>query len=443
MERAIKVNNEAGEVKLELLSEIKSRIRERGPITFAEFMDLALYSPDGGYYCGKGGENSIKAEATEGGLPTSEGGRGSLGGASEPTPWGPAGDYFTSLDMGPIFPRLVAKEVYNMYSGFGSPAEFHIIEVGAGRGLLGLGLLDTARERYPDLYSALTLSLVEKGGLRAGSTEPEDGAGGAEGGGVEDDLSGTSKVTWYRDISEVPGPITGVILSNELIDSFPVHRLTSRKGSLKEIYVGLDESESNTGTLTDIIGPPSTEALGCYLERLGVRLEDNQRIEVSLDLEGWVDTVSKKLERGYVMTIDYGLPAAELFSPDRPGTLICHFEHTLNDDPYINIGTQDITTHADFTTLNLLSLNSGMSLGGFTTQGSFFIGVGIEDEYMDMGEMTTADIDAITNNRALKALVMPGGMGDTFKVMVHCKGVGEGGKESLKGFSFREMSRYL
>ncbi len=366
------------------VGEILRRIYERGRMTFAEFMDVALYWRDGGYY------------------------------TSSRDRWGRGGDYITSLDISPVFSKLLAREIYEMWVALGGPHLFDLIEPGAGRGWLSRGISSAIRDLYPDMYGALRVRLVEKNPFLREAPE--------------------KNVTWHEDLSEVGGKVTGCIISNELIDSFPVHRVERRDG-LKEVYVGFDGDN-----FKDVYGPPSSPLIEEYFKKIGITLVEGQKAEVNLDAVRWIHAAASMIERGFVITIDYGLPARELYAPERrDGTLLCHFRHTINDDPFENIGLQDITAHVDFTTLASEGREAGLELTGFTTQKNFFLGLGITEELSAPGE-NLEDYDRLRHNQAIKELVMPGGMGDTFKVLVQQKGVD---KQDIMGFSFKDMSRYL
>lgn len=364
--------------------EIISRIEARGPITFAEFMDLALYWHDGGYYT-----------------------RG-------PEIWGKGGDYLTSLDISPAFSSSIARQVREMWSVLGSPGSFELVEVGAGRGWLSKGILKTLKELDPELYGLMKVRLVE---ANPNMNEPPSG-----------------RITWCKDISEI-GPVgAGVVLSNELIDSFPVHRVVC-DGGLKELFVGFDGAG-----FIEVAGKPSTGELAAYFKDVSIELAEGQRAEVNLRALEWLEAVAALLGSGFVMTIDYGLPARELYSQERGPTLLCHRRHTINDNPYMNIGLQDITTHVDFTGLVKSGSHRGLGLTGFTTQKNFLLGLGILEEFSAAPDLDFKDCEKVMHNRAITELIMPGGMGDTFKVLVQHKGLE---KPALKGFSFKDMSSYL
>ena len=375
--------------------ELRRRIGEKGPVTFAEFMDVALYFHDGGYY---------------------------VTAPDETKRWGKEGDYLTSIDVSPAFPRVLSKEIHEMWTVLGSPDSFEVIEAGAGRGWLSKGILEALKESFPELYRVIRATAVE---INPHLSEP-----------------GAEKLTWQRDLSGIGGGeggggggITGVIISNELIDSLPVHRVIERDG-LKELYVGFDGS-----SFLEVEGPPSTDALKAYLDRLGINLAEGERAEINLKAGEWIRRAGRLIKKGFVITIDYGLPARELYVPERrDGTLLCHYRHTINDNPFINIGRQDMTSHVDFTTLALVAEEAGLKVTGFTTQKNFLLGLGILEDLKRVETPGALEHDSMNFNRALASLIAPGGMGDTFKVLVQHKGIE---RPALKGFSFKDMTRFL
>ncbi|GMR04345.1 MAG: SAM-dependent methyltransferase [Thermodesulfobacteriota bacterium] len=366
--------------------EISRRIEESGPIPFSEFMEVALYWHSGGYY------------------------------TSETATWGAEGDYITSIDVSTAFSTAIARQVLEMWEVMGAPAEFDLVEAGAGRGFLSKGVLSALKEISHPLYESTRLRVVEKNPHLRKRQE--------------------QKVFYYEDLSGLAHIKNGVILSNELIDSFPVHRVVMRDGVLSEIYVGLEG-----GGFTEVEGPLSTDKLSAYFEEVAIGFSEGQRAEVNLIAGEWISEAAAVLDRGFVVTIDYGLPARELFSPERRGgTLLCHYRHTLNDNPFVNIGAQDITSHVDFTSFVKSGEKRGLALTGFTTQKNFLLGLSIHEGFRTPGGEGGDYCEDINYNRSIARLIAPGGMGDTFKVLVQHKGLK---RPSLKGFSFKEMSRCL
>lgn len=360
-------------------------IAQNGPMTFASFMELALYSPGVGYY------------------------------TSGKEAWGPGGDYITSLDVSPVFARALARQVEECWGLLGRPSSFDLIEAGAGRGWLSYAILDYAKEACPALYDALAVRCVERSGGPSGKRR--------------------EKVSWHRGLDEVEPVEAAVVISNELIDSLPVHRVLFTGGELKELFVDFDGA-----SFLERPGPLSIDALSNYFKRAGVEPFEGMRTEVNLASGRWIKEASALFSRGFVATIDYGAPARELYSFERGSSLHCHFRHRLNDNPFVNIGVQDMTAHVDFTTFALDSIGAGLSLTGFTTQKNFLLGLGVLEELRTPASLGVDGIEDVNFNRALGALIAPGGMGDIFKVLVAHKGVE---KPRLRGFSFKEMTRSL
>lgn len=370
--------------------EIIRRIKERGRITLAEFMDIALYWVDGGYYTSQTGDGA--------------------------GPWGGGGDYITNTDISPFYAKLLAKQVHEFWQTCGEPPSFDVIEAGAGRGLLSKGMLDAFKESWPELYNAVAMRLIDKNQYVI--------------------LETSEKVSWYASINEVKTSGAVCVVSNELIDSFPAHRVVWRSGVLKEVFTTFDGND-----FINVEDSPSTDGLNRYLDNAGIGPFEGMVMEINLNAVKWISDVAKRFEKGFVVTVDYGLPARELYSPERmDGSLMCHYRHTLNSNPYLNIGAQDITTHVDFTTLANAGKKAGLELTGFTTQKNFLLGLGVLDELQEVTSFGFDAYDKIKSNQRLAELITPGGAGDTFKVMIQHKGLD---KPALKGFSFKEMSRYL
>jgi SAM-dependent MidA family methyltransferase len=155
----------------------------------------------------------------------------------------------------------------------------------------------------------------------------------------------------------------------------------------------------------------------------------------------WAKEAGVNLNRGFVVTIDYGFSAPELFMAERAeGTLLCHYRHTLNDDPFSRVGSQDITAHVDFTSVVRAGSQTGLALTGFTNQLSFLMGLGIGEELMEVTDDSAQSLKAITHNQSIKELIMPGGAGENFKVLVQHKGIKA---PVLSGFSFRDKKELL
>jgi len=369
----------------ELISEIKRQIDKKSRITFAEFMDIALYWPGKGYY------------------------------TSENVRWGKDGDYLTSIDVSPVFGRLLAHQINEMWQNLGSPPQFSIIEVGAGREELSFHIRDTIKKLFPEFYKTADFQLVDVNPIHIQKLE--------------------ERTSFHSSIEDIKPGITGCIISNELIDAFPVHRVVEMDGRLKEIYVGYDDAG-----FMDIRGELSSDGLNDYLEKIGIKLEQGQKAEINLKALDWIKSIGALLERGFVITIDYGLPARELFRHNRNGNLLCYYMHTMNNNPFHQIGYQDITAKVDFTSLAATGRDAGLEVTGFTTQFYFFMGIGALGEFKEVEELNMGNLDAFQWNQGIKDLMLPGGMGDDFKVLIQHKGVEA---PLLKGFSFKDLKYTL
>lgn len=377
-----------------IVSELKDRIEERGRITFEEFMDTALYHPEYGYYTSK------KARI------------------------GKEGDYYTSTDVHRAFGVCIMRQIEEMWNIL-KISPLSLVEVGAGKGLLCADILLSAREKSPALFKEVRYFIVEK--------SPEF---------IErqkrhiEELGLMDKVSWVPEIKEGLSGNIGIVLSNELIDAFPVHKVTYSNGLWNEIYVTLEN-----GILTEKEDSISDQRLADFLTGLEGSFDDRYTTEVNLKAIDWIKGVGNGLQKGFVITIDYGYPRKELYSAERNrGTLMCYFRHQASEDPYLNIGEQDITTHIDFTSLAEAGKAAGLEVAGFTDQSYFLMGCGIEEEFQQLEAINAENIDAFKNNIALKKLLMPGGMGSTFKVLIQQKGME---RPRLRGFSFKDMTKYL
>lgn len=367
----------------DLISEIKKQIQKKGRITFAEFMHIALYWPQKGYY------------------------------SSDRIKWGQGGDYITNTDVSPVFGRLLAFQLNEMWNILGRPSAFTVIEVGAGRGNLSLQIKDTIKNSYPEFYEAVDFKLVDISLLPLPSAKRFE------------------KISFHTAIEDLEQNIIGCIISNELVDAFPVHRVIGNRNGLRESYVGLKDEE-----FVETIGELSNRSLNDYFERLGIVLYEGRRAEVNLKAIDWIKSAGALLNRGFVMTIDYGLPAKDLFHPDRNGSLQCYYRHTMNDNPFQRIGYQDITSKVDFTTLAMAGNSSGLEITGFTTQFYFLMGIGILEELKHMGELSLNNIEDFKWNQGIKELMFPGGMGDDFKILIQHKNITN---PLLKGFSYKDL----
>ena len=351
---------------------IEGLIRQQGKITFAEFMELALFHHQGGYY-------------------TSE------------LRVGAYGDFYTSPSAHPVFGALLAIQMEQMWELLGRPAPFFLVEVGAGSGLLARDLLGYAENLSRPFQESLRYLALDR-------------------------LTPSFSQTYFPTpehiyASNIPlHGVQGCFLSNELIDCFPVHRFQISGGSVQEIYVTLEE-----GQFAEVLGEPSTPLIQERLESLGIQLSEGYKGEVNLGIDPWVEEVSQTLELGFVITIDYGHLAQELYSPSRDrGTFRSYYKHIEGSNPYVRLGEQDMTAHVDFTSLMMAGERNGLVTLGIATQREFLtnLGFGAFLKSLSMKSSSLSQHDYYTHRMGMLDLIKPEGLGN-FKVLVQGKGVGQ------------------
>ena len=380
--------------------EIRDLIRKNGRITFAQFMQVCLYSPHGGFYSCR--DNRISTH------------------------------FGTSPTSHPVFGALIARQLEQMWRLLGEPAVFHLIEVGSGDGALARSIVGAVRRQAPQFAQALCYVAADY--QPSWLQSPEHASGWGYG---SDRSTDSKREDTFSGIQRVKGEglrpfqnVVGCILCNELVDNFPVHRFAIHNGRAKEIFVTL-EGEN----LTEVLDEPSTPRIENRLAGLGSPLPEGQRGEVNLAMENWTSQLAETLDRGFVLTIDYGELAADLYSPQHAqGTLVCYNKHTVSGDPYQDIGRQDITAHVDFTSLMRLGDRQGLATVGYAPQSQFLTNLGFPS-FLD--ELHAQDLSAARMElarMAMMTLVDPEEYG-VFKVLAQAKGIGAG--TELLGFESR------
>jgi SAM-dependent MidA family methyltransferase len=373
----------------DLAQRIRAEIERDGPITFARFMDLALYDPAGGYY------------------------------RSEEARPGRGGDFLTAPETHPVFGATLARFVEDAWQRLGRPARFVVREYGAGDGALAIAVLTALREAGSELLYVIRYQPVEVDPRRVAAFEYHvSGAG--FGAAVEqaDDR-----------------PVTGLILANEVLDALPVHRVVQRGAELLESRVGLDGTR-----FIDVETAPSTPALFVRLAAEGITLADRQRAEICLALDDWVSEAAAGLGTGALLVIDYGYPAIELYDPVKrsEGTLRAYLRHRVHDDPYIHVGHQDLTAHVDVDAVQRAATGAGLAHLGTTTQAEFLVGLGMDELLRKIQSDPSTTMEAYLAVRsAVMRLLDPAAMG-RFRVMAFGRDW-PGGTEAppLAGFGYR------
>jgi SAM-dependent MidA family methyltransferase len=334
-------------------------------MSFHDFMEMALYHPGLGYY------------------------------TSPVDKIGPAGDFYTGSTLSPAFGAMLGRQLAEMQGCLGGD-EFTIVEYGAGTGALCHSILDYLKNNTA-LYDKLRYCIIEKSpAMREKETAHLPG-----------------NVYWYDSIQQLQ-PVSGCILSNELVDNFAVHQVVMQD-ELMEVFVSCQD-----GRFTELL-QPAAPALVNYLSELHVSLPRGFRTEINLEATNWIADVATALGTGYVITIDYGYPSSELYRAHRRnGTLLCYNKHTINEDPYRNIGSQDITTHVNFSALHHWGEKHGLQGCGFTDQAHFLFSLGIH-------EYTKAIAGHLSGKEYIRQLFLQhellNGMGDKFKVLIQQKGL--------------------
>jgi SAM-dependent MidA family methyltransferase len=225
------------------------------------------------------------------------------------------------------------------------------------------------------------------------------------------------------------GPVTGCVYSNELLDAFPVHRVVEREAGLREILVGTRKTAKGI-ELAEVEGELSTHALTDYLARYGASFQEGQEgqvAEVCLEALVWFVNVASTLERGWLLTVDYGFRARELYGPGRlRGTLLAYRDHRTNEDWLGWPGLQDLTAHVNFSALEEKGKSLGLDPLGLVTQTQFLLSLGRASGFLQELEGGSTDRKTLEQLQQFKELIHPGGMGETFKVLLQGKKVPEG-----------------
>jgi SAM-dependent MidA family methyltransferase len=332
-----------------LAERLRELIRARGPITFRDWMEAALYDPEFGYY--------TRADLKR---------------------WGREGDYRTSAERSELFAATFARYFAKLYDGLGCPSQWSIVEVGAGDGTFARRVQRALEEEYPRIFEATRYHISE--------------------------------------IHNVSRPILGsnpiLYFSNELLDAFPVHRLNDQG----ELYVTLDPENRFTWT----VGPHSTPRLTEFLDEHSLKLAPGQTIEINLAIDDWLTSVAANVERGFVITVDYGAEAAELYDPVfRPnGTLRAFSRHGFVDDVLSAPGEYDITSSVNWTQVKATGQRLGLRVVEFDSQDRFLLRAGLLDALARRLTRMKTDADKLRLTTDAREMIIPGNMASSFQVLV-------------------------
>ncbi len=373
----------AQQISLELCAFIAEKIAQEGDLPFAAYMQLALYHPTLGYY-NNGGQK-----------------------------FGAGGDFITAPEISPLFGQCIATQIAPVL------AQCHhadILEFGAGSGQLAVDILQMlfSMGQLPSHYYIVELSAElqnrQREKILASAPYMQD------------------KVIW---LTALPENFKGVMLANEVLDAMPVDRFCFQDNQLWEYVVGCKEGECQEKLV------PAKKVLIDALSKYNIPFSQNYQSEINSQLPAWINSLSAAMTQGLVLLIDYGFPRREYYHPDRwMGTLMCHYQHTAQTNPYLSPGLQDITAHVDFTAVSESAVSAGFEIAGYTTQAHFLLGCGL----MELAAKQQLDIEENwAMSQAIKKLVLPSEMGELFKVMALTKGL----SIPMAGFSLRDMREKL
>ncbi|MFC6101152.1 class I SAM-dependent methyltransferase [Olivibacter domesticus] len=353
------------ETNNQLAESIITKIEQDGPISFRDYMDSCLYDHQFGYYFTAGNKIGVN------------------------------GDFYTSCYLTPSFGAMVGKQLEEMWRLLGCK-ELTVVEYGAGTGMLCKDILAYLKN-IPLLYKHLRYCIVEISPTMRTIAQGQ----------LND------KVAWYNAIDAIKGEIDCVI-SNELLDNFPVHSVV-KEHELLEVYVDYQ------GAFTKVLRPAPPK-LKNYFKELLIDLPKGYQTEVNLVALQWINEISLKLKKGFLLTIDYGEQSRELYSNyRRSGSVRCYNKHRVNDDVFANIGEQDITAHVNFSALIHWGKKRGLDTCGITTQAKFLLALGFKEHLRRLYENQTRDVIQMAREEAYicRSLLME--MGEKYKVLIQSK----------------------
>lgn len=363
-------------------------------ITFADYMDLLLYHPEYGYY------------------------------SSGKVNFGSDGDYFTSSSLGCYFAELLAEQLFDTWQILGHPHLYSFVEMGAGSGIFARDLLDYLIVHYPEFVERLNYVIIEVSPSLIDLQQDT----------LQDCLKRGINLSWktWQDISD--SSVVGCFFSNEFFDALPVHKVVVNNQQLQEVYVTHADN-----IFQEVQAEISTDSLLQYFELVDIDIlsgayPDGYQTEVNLSVLSCLQAIAKKLKRGYVITIDYGYPAHKYYHPQRSqGTLKCYYQHRHHDNPFVNLGCQDITTHLDFTALEKQGQLWGLDKLGFTSQALFLMALGLGDRLTELSTGKFNVMEMMQRRDYLHQLIEPDGLGG-FGVLIQCLGLTDEEKmHAIKG----------
>lgn len=361
-----------------LAERLRARIEARGPLTFRDWMEAALYDEREGYYR-----------------------RPNL------ARWGSSGDYRTAPERTPLFAATFAHHFAALHERLGSPGRWTILEAGAGAGHFARAALETLARDHPRVFAATRYVIDEPG---------EDSRAR-----IQSRLSDFAPRFEFGRLEDVGdgGLGVGLIFSNELLDALPAHRVRRGGGRLLELSVGLDAA----GNFDWVEREPSTPRLAEYFSEQGIELAEGQSAEVNFAAEEWIAGAARALARGLVVTVDYGAEAAELYDPRlRPrGTLRAFRAHQFSDEPLADPGLQDLTTTVNWTRIERAGERAGLRTLTHARLDRFLMEAGVVEQLERLTSLAADEAERAKLRLAARDMILPGGMAESFQVLVQGK----------------------
>jgi SAM-dependent MidA family methyltransferase len=360
-----------------LAHRLRERIHSVGPISFREWMAAALYDSEEGYYCRR-----------------------------DLARWGRAGDYRTSPEQSPLFAATFARYFARLHEELGGPENWTIIEAGAGAGHFAAGVLETLQQHYPGVFAATHYIIDE---ASADSIERAQAR-----------LSTFKERVEFRRLSDMTAPVgEAVVFANELLDAFPVHRVAMRGGELVELCVGCDEAERFVWIET----APTTPRLAEYFQKLQIQLPEGHIAEINLEAVDWIARAANVFRRGFLITIDYGAEACELYSTSaRPsGTLRAFRRHQFAGDVLARPGEQDLTTTVDWTSLKNAGAEAGLQTVLYERQDRFLLQAGLLEQLELLTAKAQSDAEVAILRTSARDMILPDRQSASFQALVQRK----------------------
>lgn len=375
-----------------LSKRITKQIKRHGDLKFSKYMEMALYTPELGYY------------------------------ASALPKIGLGGDFITAPEVSPIFSRCLARQAIQVLAKL---EEANIIEFGAGQGTMAKDILLELNNLQQPIHRYYIVEISPDLKARQKQT-------------IEEHLAPEliEKVVWLDELPSTP--ISAVVLANEVLDAMPFERIRIEPDGAMQGYVKFDDDkQAFDWDYQPITEKPLTSFTNHLIKYLGEVSDLGYETEINLNIKPWLKTISASISEGAVLLIDYGYSRHEYYQPARVmGTLRCHYQQRAHSNPFFYPGLQDITAHVDFTAVAEDAYDSGFKVAGFTTQAHFLMATGLLEMSADPNSQVT---DQLKVAQQIKTLTLPDEMGENFKVI----GLTKNFDESLVGFSIRDLRHQL